>query len=91
MSEASNAVDEIAPSTRAVTDYDRRHFLTYARLLDDAHHGIAWHRTAAALMPKAERQAVRRCYLSHLARAHYLYRDLGGNGETAQSPVMLLH
>ncbi len=72
-----NPVDDIAPSAAAITDYDRRHLFTYARLLDEARSGIVWHRTVAtALMPLVDWPKARRCYLSHLVRAQYIYGDL---------------
>ena len=77
MIRSPNPVDDIAPSVAAITDYDRRHLFTYARLLDEARSGIVWHRTvAAALMPLVDWPTARRCYLSHLARAQYIYGDL---------------
>jgi hypothetical protein len=70
----ANPVDDVAPSAVTITDYDRRHLLTYARLLDEAQSGVGWHRTAtASLMASGDWPKTRRCYLTHLARAQWIY------------------
>jgi hypothetical protein len=64
-----------APEDEHVTDYDQRHFLTYARLIDADAGGFDWRESAAAILGlDVERDdlTVRACWDSHLARARWI-------------------
>lgn len=65
----------LAPEASDVTDYDRAHFLTYARLLDAADERPDWRENARTILgcDKAiDDETVRRCWDSHLARARWI-------------------
>src|SRR3546814_15503235 len=69
---------EAAPCDACVTRYDQEHFLTYARLIDAARFGIDWREAASEILLCNVEQAperTRRCWQSHLARAHWTVRD----------------
>ena len=66
-----------------VTDYDRRHLKTYARLLDAAADEADWREVARVVLGLDASQApdhVRQVHAAHLERARWLgasgYRDL---------------
>ncbi|WP_339692347.1 DUF2285 domain-containing protein [uncultured Parasphingorhabdus sp.] len=64
-----------APNESVVTDYDRAHFLTYARLLDAADESTDWRKNARTILgcdKTADDKTVRRCWDSHLARARWI-------------------
>ena len=64
-----------APVDEHITPYDEHHFLTYARLLDATAAEIDWQEGARSiLLIDVERYAdlARRCWNSHLARAHWI-------------------
>jgi len=64
-----------APAGEGVTDYDRGHFLTYARLIDADTGGFDWRESAAAILGLEvvrDELAARACWDSHLARAHWI-------------------
>lgn len=66
---------DCAPSESVVTDYDRAHFLTYARLLDAADESADWRESARTILGcdgAADDESVRRCWDSHLARARWI-------------------
>lgn len=72
-----------APCGDALTDYDRAHFVTYARLLDAVAEGACEHeimRTVLAIDPVQEPIRAKRRLDSHLRRARWLsahgYRHL---------------
>lgn len=68
-------VERLAPSEDAVVDYDRRHLLTYAELLDAADAGIDWRAGSLAILgvdPEADADHARCCWDSHLARARWI-------------------
>jgi hypothetical protein len=76
-------IADIAPSDPHVTEYDRTQIVTYLRLLDAAAEGAAWEEVCSIILgidPGTAHDSARRCYESHLARAHWLsesgYRDL---------------
>lgn len=75
-------LNAIAPAGDAVLDYDRRHLLTYAELLDAADAGIDWRAGSLAILgvdPVADAEQARCCWDSHLARARWIVGDgLGG-------------
>lgn len=65
----------LAPDASDVTDYDRAHFLTYARLLDAADENTDWRENARTILGcdrTADDETVRRCWDSHLARARWI-------------------
>jgi hypothetical protein len=76
-------MEDEAPWSDALTDYDQAHFVIYARLLDAAADGandddIA--RFVLSLNPGAEPERAKRCLASHMRRARWMsdqgYRHL---------------
>lgn len=68
-------VSSFAPEIEEITDYDRFHFLTYARLLDAADAGADWRDSAETILGVKrdnDEQAAWRCWESHLARARWI-------------------
>lgn len=72
-----------APTSLALTEYDRQHIKLYARLLDAEADGADWQEAVQVLFricPIAEPERARRVHDSHLARAHWMtehgYRQL---------------
>ena len=62
-----------APSGEAVLEYDRRHLLTYAELLDAADTGLGWQARALEILgvdPTVDPDRA-----SHLARARWIVAD----------------
>jgi hypothetical protein len=64
-----------APDALDITEYDQRHFSTYARLVvaDDA--GEHWRQSAAQILGldvDDDEEAARRCWESHSTRAHWI-------------------
>jgi hypothetical protein len=75
---STNSLDPVAPPGNAVLDYDRRHLLTYAELLDAADAGIDWRAGSLAILgvdPEAHAEHARCCWDSHLARARWIVGD----------------
>lgn len=71
------------PWANRVTDYDRRHFVTYLRLLDadaDGAHPDEVARIVLGIDPGREPERARHAHTTHLARARWMtatgYRDL---------------
>lgn len=67
--------DDIAPSSDALTEYDRAHVRLYTRLLDAAAEGAPWQEIVAILFgidPGSEPDRSQRIYDSHLARARWM-------------------
>jgi hypothetical protein len=67
-------LETIAPSGGA-TDYDRSHLMTYAELLDAEARGVTWQQGASTILgfdPRADAEAARLCWDSHLARARWI-------------------
>lgn len=65
----------VAPSSEMVLDYDRRHLLTYAELLDAETAGIGWQAGSLAILgidPATDPERARLCWESHLARARWI-------------------
>ena len=68
-------LDPCAPDGEAVTAYDQRHFLTYARLLDAERQAQDWREAAAEILKldvTHDPVAAEHCFRSHLARAHWI-------------------
>ena len=65
---------ERAPDGPVLTDYDRVHTLTYARLLDAERDGYDWTDVAVEVLDlnvAADPVDARCCWQSHLDRAHW--------------------
>jgi hypothetical protein len=61
-----------------ITDYDRRHLITYIMLLDAAKDGVDPADTARDILqinPATEPDRARKSYDSHLARARWMTRS----------------
>jgi hypothetical protein len=76
-------VADQAPTAGDLTDYDKKHFVTYLRLLDADAEGADWAEVARIVLhidPSNEPERARRAWESHLARAKWMtehgYRDL---------------
>ena len=68
-------VADRAPSADEMTFYDEQHMVTYLRLLDADVLGAVWQEVAQVVLhrgPGAEPEQSRRCWESHLARAHWM-------------------
>ncbi|MBG6200198.1 hypothetical protein IWQ48_001316 [Labrenzia sp. EL_13] len=77
-----------APDTDKLTDYDKKHFKLYMRLLDARADGADWTEAVQVLFgldPVREPERTRRIHDSHLARAQWMtehgYRHLLAEGE----------
>lgn len=76
-------LQDAAPTSATLTDYDRHHLKTYLRLLDAAADGADWREAAALVLGldvAADPERARQTHDSHLARARWMtehgYRDL---------------
>src|SRR3546814_12307354 len=61
-----------------ITDYDRRHFVTYLRLLDAEAEGTDWTEVARIVLhraPGAEPERAAQCWRSPVARARWMTRS----------------
>ncbi|MBG6162801.1 hypothetical protein IWQ54_002464 [Labrenzia sp. EL_195] len=64
-----------APDTDKLTDYDKKHFKLYMRLLDAKADGADWTEAVQVLFgldPDRELERARRIHDSHLARAQWM-------------------
>jgi hypothetical protein len=71
----ADRVADAAPSAPEVTDYDRRHLITYLRLLDAVTEGadrVTIVRDVLKLAPGTPHERADRAYSSHLARARWM-------------------
>ncbi|HMO31007.1 DUF2285 domain-containing protein [Enterovirga sp.] len=75
--------EDVAPSGRHLTEYDRKHVKLYARLLDAEADGADWQEAVEVLFgidPAREPDRAWPVYDSHLRRAHWMtqsgYRQL---------------
>jgi hypothetical protein len=69
------SVDRVAPTCHDVTEYDRVHYLLYARLLDAQSEGNDWSVAASVILGcdvSTHPEAARLCYDSHVSRARWL-------------------
>lgn len=67
-------IAERAPDTSFLTDYDRTHILTYARLLDAERDDYDWTDVAMEVLDldvAADPGGAKSCWQSHLDRAHW--------------------
>ena len=76
-------IADSAPHEASLTDYDRAHLATYARLLDAAAEGASWEEVSRIVLgidPRDERSRAKEAYDTHLARAQWLtaqgYKEL---------------
>ena len=83
MNAASDPIADTPPVSEHLTEYDRRHLKTYARLLDAAAEHADWREVAELVLgldPSAEPDRSRRVHEAHLERARWMtrtgYRDL---------------
>lgn len=68
-------VRDLAPNCRYVTEYDRQHFFTYARLVTAHDEKWEWRRGATEILRldiEKDEVAVERCYRSHVERALWI-------------------
>ncbi len=68
-------VDDEAPNSPDIVLYDEAHFVTYLRLLDAETDGADWTEVARIVLhrdPVADAVRTRRCWESHLVRAHWM-------------------
>jgi len=68
-------VADEAPQEDRLTDYDRKHFATYLRLLDAEAEGANWADVARIVLhidPSKHAERARRAWESHLARAKWM-------------------
>lgn len=75
--------EDRAPADDRITAYDKRHFVTYLRILDADEEGADWREVASivfGLDADAELDRARQVHDSHLARARWMtehgYRHL---------------
>ncbi|MEO1168735.1 MAG: DUF2285 domain-containing protein [Pseudomonadota bacterium] len=68
-------VRDLAPNCPYVTEYDRQHFFTYARLATAHNEEWEWRQGATEILRldiEKDEDAVERCYLSHVERALWI-------------------
>jgi hypothetical protein len=61
-----------------ITDYDRAHFLTYARILDAVRCGQAWHKAACEMLDVdivSDEANAYRVWCAHVDRAEWIVGD----------------
>ena len=70
--------DDEAPTGAQLTPYDKRHFVTYLRLLDADAQGADWQEVVSiifAVNPASDIHRARRLYSTHLARAQWMTKS----------------
>jgi len=70
-------VADTAPDEPALTEYDKEHAVTYARLLDAEADNADWREVARIVLhidPTSEPERARVAFESHLARAKWVAR-----------------
>lgn len=75
---ASFEIAQNAPEGADLTGYDRRHFLTYARLIDAEREQMDWRAAASVILlcdTNRDPEGAWLCWQSHLARAHWVLGD----------------
>jgi len=90
--ELDPAVDDAPPDDNRITDYDRRHFITYLRLLDAETDGADWREVASIVLhldPETEPLRARHVFEAHMERAHWMtrmgYRHLLAGGQVGRA------
>ena len=83
MTSTPTSIADEPPASDHLTDYDRTHLKTYARLLDAAAEHADWCEVASIVLgldPAQEPERARRVHEAHLERARWMtttgYRDL---------------
>ena len=74
-------VYDLAPDCSHITEYDRQHFFTYARLVTAHDEKWRWRRGATEILhlETENEKAAERCYHSHVERALWIAgRGLSG-------------
>ncbi|WP_010510530.1 DNA -binding domain-containing protein [Komagataeibacter europaeus] len=69
------AVADVAPEATYLTGYDEQHLITYLRLLDAEADLADWQDVARLVLhrdPAVDPERTRQCWMSHLARAHWM-------------------
>jgi len=86
-------IADTAPTGDTITDYDRKHFQTYLRLLDAERAGAPVDEIARVVLginPVAEPERARRVLESHLTRARWMsehgYRQLAASPRKPVKP-----
>ena len=78
-----------------ITDYDRAHFLTYARILDAVRFDQAWQAAAIEILGldvKGDEYGSYRIWRAHVDRAEWIVRDgLALIAQNASVPNHLIH
>ncbi len=82
------AFETAPPLADDITDYDRRHFVTYLRLLDAKDEDADWREATRIIFdidPASDAAFAHQVYDSHLARAEWMarsgYRNLLEKGD----------
>lgn len=86
---SQTTIAEAPPNSEHLTDYDRSHLKTYARLLDAAAEHADWREVASIVLgldPTGAPDHARRVHAAHLERAQWMtttgYGDLLGGRAT---------
>jgi predicted secreted protein len=72
------AIAPEAPDTDRVTEYDAAHFIDYARMLDAESANQDWREAAVTILRldlAGDEAGARRCWDSHLERAHWIVTE----------------
>lgn len=77
------AFKDAPPQASTVSEYDKRHLITYLQLLDAAEEGADWREAVSIIFgidPSSDPQRAKRVHDAHLARAQWMtksgYKDL---------------
>ena len=72
------AFDDAPPPSATVSDYDKRHLVSYLRLLDAAEEGADWREAVSIIFgldPAREPQRAKHVHDTHLARAQWMTKS----------------
>jgi Uncharacterized conserved protein (DUF2285) len=72
------AFDDAPPQCVTVSDYDKRHLVSYLRLLDAAEEGADWREAVSIIFgldPAREPKRAKLVYDTHLARAQWMTKS----------------
>jgi hypothetical protein len=70
--------NDAPPQLESITDYDKRHFVTYLRLLDAAAEGADWREAVSIIFdidPTREPDRAKRIHHAHLTRAQWMTKS----------------